>query len=132
MTISKKRTTTERHTWGDVLELDNFGEHALGMNLLIYWTLDLPCGGAVCTTAHIPLGSWYWGTPEIPSWPVFSVNCLVTPLCWCGCGDWQLCNSLSCKSAPIKIRTTWSTDANIGVPQSRAFIHCLLGWRNEG
>ena len=24
------------------LELDNFGEHALGMNLLIYWTLDPP------------------------------------------------------------------------------------------
>ena len=38
------------------LELDDFGEHALGMNLLIYWTLDPPCGGAVqcvSTTLHV-------------------------------------------------------------------------------
>ena len=69
------------------LELDNFGEqceHALGMNLLIYWTLDPTCGGAVCNyislhfntspqPMHIPHGSWYWGTPEIPSRPVYSV-----------------------------------------------------------
>ena len=40
------------------LELDNLGEqceHALGMNLLIYWTLDLPC--VPQPTYHLVLGT---------------------------------------------------------------------------
>ena len=47
------------------LELDDFGEHALGMNLLIYWTLDPTCKEQCLSTvcilipAHNPHTTWF-------------------------------------------------------------------------